>query len=220
MIPSTSFGVICEVPSLGGWRGVGDVDDCALCSDLMCVHAVAPWTVLRATSPYREAAGNPDDPTQGDGLTIFQSEKALRTFYPEICGLAGFEVVEHKTGNPGGAAIADRILKSKTVASVSVMAGKLPNHGSFVDKHRIAVRGDGTALVVGNPLKAAYTNWTPITPAQLAAAIDAYPKGQAGGVIYFPTADAAFTKHPLYAGAVAAAKAEAKAAILKAIQAA
>src|SRR5262249_16607413 len=55
------------------WPGVGDIDDCAVLADCMAAHASAPWETIPFIADYRAAAGNPDDPHVGDGLTIAQS---------------------------------------------------------------------------------------------------------------------------------------------------
>ncbi|MEK0430293.1 MAG: hypothetical protein RL139_97 [Gemmatimonadota bacterium] len=204
MKPNLSFGVITEL----SWRGVGDIDECAPTSDLMCVHAVAGWETLYDIPHYRAAAGNPDDPTQGDGLTNAQSVKALRTLYPKLTALPGFAYTEYTTGGPTGSDFAGAILKRQSVASVSVIAGKLPVHGTFTGQHRIAVAANGTSFLYGDPLKAPYSEWRTISVAALAIAIEAYPKNVGGGVIFLPTVDEAFTTHPLYATAAPEARAK------------
>lgn len=171
------------------WPQVGDTDDCWAVSDLMAVHSVAPWLSLPGMIAYRDASGNPDDPTARDGGTIAESARAIGALFP----LLAIEVVN-------GWSWTNFIskLKANRPASLSLKSGLLPLHMQygFTGYHRVMVVWNGTSLRVMNPLAKAHSKSVGITEAALKKAVDGYDPGRVWAVL-MPSVEVAFKTHPL-----------------------
>jgi len=173
------------------WRGVGDVDDCAVLADITCAHACAPWSSLPSATAYRSAAGNPDDPSAADGLSQAQSVQAIRALWPKI----GAKLTVSAGTGTWAAYLA--AVKSGRCASSSVFSAAIATKDGVAVRHRVSIYWNGSLLRIVNPLRKAHSIGEEITEATLKKAMDDYP--DAGlWYILFPTVEEAFTTHPLY----------------------
>lgn len=188
MNPHLSSGIFSQVH----WPGVGsDRDECWALSDMMAVHAVAPWVSLPTAGVYRAAAGNPDDPGQ-DGGTLYQSAKAIRTLWPDLGKL--IVVCE----GVSWATFKSRMTKDK-VASLSVLSGALPPSHTygFYGNHRVAVALVDSGWKIANPLAPPHARWRDISESALRNAVEKYPAAGTWAIV-MPSVAAAFKTHPLY----------------------
>lgn len=209
MTPQFSQGVFSQK----WWRPkqpTNDIDDCVVLADIACLHACAPWEKLPSITTYREAAGNPDAPTP-DGLTVEQSEAAIRTLWPQI----GTKIVASK-GTMTWASFLSAVKSGKT-ASVAVFSAAMATKNGAPVRHRISVFWTGTTLRIVNPIRDPHTVGTDISEAALKKAMDDYPDPGLFFVL-FPTVAIAFTTHPLYQSAVDKGYEQAQAAAIKAVQ--
>lgn len=186
MVPQFTQGVFSQK----FWRGVGDIDDCAVLAVLACIHGCAPWLTLPGVTAYRDAAGNPDDPNSPDGLTIGQSVQAITKLWPKIAPLL--------TASKGTGTWADFIasLKAGRCAVASVYSASMATSGGLPIRHSVSVYWNGSLRLV-NPLRAPHSLGTVITETALKKAMDDFPE-QGLFYILFPTVEDAFKTHPLY----------------------
>lgn len=191
MIPQFSTGVLSQ----RYWRGVGDIDDCAVLAAIACVHGCAPWVSLPSATRFRELAGNPDDQNAGDGLTISQVVKAVTALWPAIG--AGLTV---SLGNGSWTSLLAGI-KAGRCASVSVFSAAMATKNGVAIRHSVSVYWSGTDLRVVNPLRRPHSFGTSISEAALKKAMDDMPEAGLWFVL-FPTAEEAFATHPLYGRSV------------------
>lgn len=189
MNPHLSSGVFSQA----WWPGNGGrpLDDCWALSDLMAVHAVAPWLSLPTIIEFRREAGNPDEAGVSDGGTIDQSYRAMRRLWPKLAALmtvqkgVSWETFEAK------------ITKDRT-ASLSVLSGALPTglRYGFNGTHRVAVAKVDSGWLIANPLAPPHSRYRPITEAALKKAVLAYPTPGVNAIV-MPSVAAAFKTHPL-----------------------
>lgn len=190
MVPQFTQGVFSQ----RYWRGVGDVDDCAVLAAIACVHACAPWAALPSATAFRAAAGNPDDPSAPDGLGMDQVVKAIKALWPAI----GAKLTI--SGGTGTWASFMAALKAGRCASASVYSAAMATRDGKPVRHSVSVYWNGSILRVVNPLRRPHSIGTEISEATLKAAMDAMPEAGLWYVL-FPTVADAFRTHPLYPSA-------------------
>lgn len=190
MLPTISSGVINQAT----WPQAGDVDDCWAVAAMTALHACASWETLPSITKYREAAGNPDDPTRPDGGTIAQNAKAIRTLWPEIG-----QLITVSEGRLTWLEFADKA-KDERPACLFVRSGELPSEHQygFAGLHAIAVVFiKGTGWKISNPLAPAQSRWKDIAGVAVERAAKAWP-GKRIYAVLMPTVEDAFKTHPLY----------------------
>jgi hypothetical protein len=191
MLPQFTTGVFNQK----AWPRAGDTDDCWVISDLMVVHAVAPWLRLPNVTKYRTAAGNPDLPGPTPG-SVDQSARAIRALYPTLG--EKIQVLKAVT-------FADFLpkLKAGHPASIGVLSGELPLDLQFgyAGPHRVAVFWTGNEIRLANPLARAHSRSRAIAEDVLHNAVRAHPLAKVNAVL-MPTVEQAFRLHPLQPGGV------------------
>lgn len=155
-----------RILSQKNWPAAGDIDDCVVLADFMAIHCVAPWLWLPNVTQYRAAAGNPDDPTKGDGLTIGQSAAAFKALYPQLA----ITVIDGTAAWSTFAAL----VKANRPASLCVKSAAIATKNGVAVGHRVTVQVRGGKWYMGNPIKAPHAAWVEI------AEFDA--QGGVGGV--------------------------------------
>lgn len=187
MVPNFTAGVFSQKL----WRQVGDVDDCVVLAVIRCVNAVAGWLALPGNTAFRAAAGNPDDPTAADGLTLDQAMKAVKTLWPAVA-------VEKIAGGSWAPFIAK--VKAGHCAMVFVLSAAMATKDGKAVRHAVSVYWNGSILRNVNPIREPFTIGTEISEAALRKAMGDYPDAGEVHAIVFPTVEEAFATHPLYVG--------------------
>lgn len=171
-------------------KGKGPLDDCLILALYMALLEVLPWLKLPNIHTFREAAGLADtatsNPTNEDG--VFRGLKAL---FPEVAALST------KMSDWGWRQFLDEAKLRKRPSAVIVRAVHLPKTYGFDGFHGIYVTHmNAHDWFEGNPLDKPH-NWPDkIDQSTLRTAVEAY-RGSVNGIL-LPTAEEAFTLHPLY----------------------
>lgn len=188
------------------WFGVGDLDDCWVCSALMLVHAVTPWSRLVGTKAFRAGAGDPDD-GNNDGGNVAEVIRGITTMYPAYAGK--LTPMRKATWAPF-----TRAVDGGRPASVSLMTGRLPRRLQYqaaTVAHQVTLARQGE-LHLGDPLAPVYSRWAVVTWEEIKDAILEYGRVRSGGTrsvyaVLGPTELEMLPTHPLFRQAAEASAA-------------
>lgn len=175
---STTGTIPGVVNQVTGISGEGDVDDCAVATSYWCARYADPAAVFPPVPTFRAAAGNPDDPSRPDGLTLAQVVRGSRATWPHL-------TIERYSSTSWDE-LHDR-LTAGWAANLGVISAELPAslRFGFLGAHAIGViYRDG--YLVANPLARNGSAPLPCPRATLGAAARRLGGGTILAALYQP----------------------------------
>lgn len=169
-------GVVNQVTGL---IGEGDVDECAVASSCWCARYADPKATFPTVPVYRAAAGNPDDPSRPDGLTLDQTIRASSATWPHI-RIAKYASTDW--------AAFERRLVEGWAANLGVISAELPAYlrFGFNGAHSVGVVMRSGAFLVANPLAAQGSAPLPCPVVNLQAAARKHGNGTILAALFQP----------------------------------